>query len=64
MDVDIVDGGADPFQKLLAIRTDQEVVEAQRLNCEIMSAVRYLGGYGGAYKRERSSALRAVASEL
>ena len=36
MDVDRVDGGDDAFQKLLAIWTDQEVVEAQRLNCESM----------------------------
>ena len=64
MDVDMVDGGEDAFQKLLAIWTDQEVVEAQRFHFENMRIVSSLGGHGGAYKRERSSSLRAVVSEL
>ena len=60
----MVDAGDDAFQNVLAIRTDQEVVEAQSLICDIMSVVRPLGGHGGAYKRDSSSALRAVVSEL
>ena len=48
MDVDIVDGEDDAFQKLLAIWTDLEGVEAQMLNCEILRIVRFLGGHGGA----------------
>ena len=64
MDADMVDGGDDAFQKLLAIWTDQEGVEAQRLNCETMSIVISLCGHGGAFKRGFPSALRAVLSEL
>ena len=39
MDVDMVGGGDDAFQNLFAIWTDQGVVEAQRLNRDILKIV-------------------------
>ena len=40
MDVDMVDGGDDALQRLLAIWTDREAVEARKFHSETMNIVR------------------------